>query len=181
MSRMKKVQPEMEAHQEALSPTIRRAAAGDDGAVQAREGQSAVRLPADADPDSGVLLALQGALRHHRDAPGAVLWLDPRSVRARSDLDPQSVRAVALSHPGLSLPAYPLHRHLADPDGHHPVGADQAQSRARRSGAGAHVHLHAADLHLHVRDLPGGPGDLLHLEQSSLGRRSNMSSCAARA
>ncbi len=52
-------------------------------------------------------------------------------------------------------------RHLADPDGHHPVRADQAQSRPGRSGAGAHVHLHAADLHLHVRHLPGGPGDLL--------------------
>ena len=47
---------------------------------------------------------------------------------------------------------------------------------AGRSGAGQDVRLHAADLHLHVRDLPGGPGDLLHLEQSALGDASNTSS-----
>src|SRR4029077_19355664 len=28
----------------------------------------------------------------------------------------------------------------------------------------------ATDLHLHVRDFPGGPRDLLHLEQPALGR-----------
>ncbi len=30
-------------------------------------------------------------------------------------------------------------------------------------GAGAHVRIHAAHLHLHARDLPGGAGDLLDL------------------
>ena len=36
--------------------------------------------------DPGLLLALQGALRHHRDAPRAVLRLDPGSGGARPDL-----------------------------------------------------------------------------------------------
>ncbi len=72
------------------------AAAGDDGALQDREDQSDRRLLADADPDPGLLRALQGALRHHRDAPRAVLRLDPGSRRARSDLDLQPVRPAAL-------------------------------------------------------------------------------------
>src|SRR4029078_4119784 len=41
------------------------AAAGIDGAVQAGKDQSAGRLPADRDPDSGLLLTLQGFVRHH--------------------------------------------------------------------------------------------------------------------
>ena len=101
MSKMKKVQPQMEEIKQAAQGGSAAPAAGNDGALQAREGQSADRLPADADPDPGVLLALQGALRHHRNAPGALLWLDPRPVGARSHLDPQSVRAPALSHSGL--------------------------------------------------------------------------------
>ena len=68
------------------------AAAGDDGALQEGEDQSARRLPADRDPDPGVLLALQGAVRHHRDAARAVLRLDPRPVGARSDQHLQPVR-----------------------------------------------------------------------------------------
>ena len=75
-------------------------------------------------------------------------------------------------NPHAALPgflAYPFHRRLADPVRHHPVGADQAEPAAARSGAGQDVRLHAADLHLHVRHLPGGPGDLLRLEQSSDG------------
>ena len=68
-------------------------AAGDDGAVQGGEGQPGLRLPADGGADPGVLLALQGDLHHHRDAPGAVLWLDPRPVAGRSDQRVQPVRA----------------------------------------------------------------------------------------
>ena len=60
---------------------------GDDGALQAGEGQPGLRLPADRHPDPGVLRALQGAVRHHRDAARAVLRLDPRPLGARSDLD----------------------------------------------------------------------------------------------
>ena len=69
------------------------AAAGIDGAVQAGKDQSAGRLPADRDPDPGVFLALQGLVRHHRDAARAVLRLDPRSFGAGSDQYLQFVRA----------------------------------------------------------------------------------------
>ena len=68
----------------ALPRRSRQAAARADGAVQARGGQSRSRLPADGDPDPGVLCALQGHLHHHRDAPRAVLRLDqgfPRPIR----------------------------------------------------------------------------------------------------
>ena len=47
--------------------------------------------------DPGVLLALQGALRHHRDAARAVLRLDPGSGCARPDLAVQPVRPAARS------------------------------------------------------------------------------------
>ena len=63
------------AHQGAagdLQGRSREARPGDDGAVPAREGQSGRRLPADADPDPGVLRVLLGAARERRDAPGAV-------------------------------------------------------------------------------------------------------------
>ena len=72
------------------------AAAGADGALQEGEDQSGRRLLAGADPDPGLLRALQGAVRHHRDAARAVLRLDPRPRRARSDLDLQPVRPPAL-------------------------------------------------------------------------------------
>ena len=52
-------------------------AARDDGDVPGREGEPGLRLSADGGADPGVLLALQGDLHHHRDAAGAVLWLDP--------------------------------------------------------------------------------------------------------
>ncbi len=45
----------------------------------------------------------------------------------------------------------------------------QAQSAAARSDPGADVRADAVHLHLHVRHLPGGPGDLLRLEQHPVG------------
>ena len=72
------------------------AAAGDDGALQEGEDQSDRRLPADPDPDPGVLRALQGAVHHHRDAARAVLRLDQGPLRARPDHDLQPVRADSL-------------------------------------------------------------------------------------
>ena len=69
------------------------AAAGADGALQEGEDQSAGGLPADPDPDPGVLRALQGAVRHHRDAARAVLRLDQGSLGARPDQPLQPVRA----------------------------------------------------------------------------------------
>ena len=92
MSKMKKLQPEMAKLKEALSRRQDEAAAGDDGALQAREGLAAVGLPAGGRADSGVLLALQGHPDLDRIAPCAVLRLDSRSLRARSDQPVQSLR-----------------------------------------------------------------------------------------
>ena len=73
--------------------TTGEAAAGADGALQDREDQSGRRLLADADPGAGVLRALQGALRHDRNAACAVLRLDQGSRGAGPDVDLQPVRA----------------------------------------------------------------------------------------
>ena len=81
----------------ALQGGSRQAAAGADGALQEREDQPDGGLPADRPADPGVLRALQGAVRHHRHAPGAVLRLDQGPVRARSDLAVQPVRPAAVS------------------------------------------------------------------------------------
>ena len=83
MSKMKLLGPKMHGAARAVQGRAAAHAAGDDGAVQGREGEPGIGLPADGGADSGVLLALQGDLRHHRDASGAVLRLDPRPV-ARS-------------------------------------------------------------------------------------------------
>src|SRR3546814_10129870 len=56
---------------------------GNDGALQKGRRQSAVGLPADRHPDTGVLRALQGDVRHHRDAPRPLLW---RSEETTSEL-----------------------------------------------------------------------------------------------
>ena len=84
MAKMKAVQPEMASIRERYRRRQDEAAAGADGALQEGEDQPGRRLLAGADPDPGVLRALQGALRHHRDAPRAVLRLDPRPRGAGS-------------------------------------------------------------------------------------------------
>ena len=120
--------------------------------------------------DSGVLLALQGAVRHHRNAPRAVLRLDQGSVGARSDQPVHPVRPAALrSDPAAAVRALPRARHLADHHGHHDVVPDEAQSDAAGSDPADDLRLDAADLHLHAGGLPGGPGDLLGLEQHAVG------------
>ena len=81
----------------ALQGRPRQAAAGADGALQEREDQPGVGLPAHRAADPGVLRALQGAVRHHRHAPCAVLRLDQGPLGARSDLALQPVRPAALS------------------------------------------------------------------------------------
>ena len=63
----------------ALQGRPRAARPPDDGAVQAREDQSARRLPADPDPDPVLLRVLPRAARERRDAAGAVPRLDQRS------------------------------------------------------------------------------------------------------
>src|SRR3546814_9121946 len=104
---------------------------GDDGAVQAGEGQPGGRLPADCDPDPGVLRAVQDAVRQHRDAARAVLRLDQGSFGARPDLDVQSVRPDPLGPT-----AVPDDRRLAAGDGPDHVPAAEAEPAADRSGYG---------------------------------------------
>ena len=75
------------------------AAAGDDGALQEGKGEPRCGLSADPDADPDLLFAVQGAVRHDRNAPRAVLRLDSRSQRAGPDLDDEPVRPVAVSTP----------------------------------------------------------------------------------
>ncbi len=63
----------------------------------------------------------------------------------------------------------PASRRLADPHGHHDVGADEAQPCAAGSDAEDDLRLDAADLHLHAGILPGRPRDLLGVEQPAVG------------
>ena len=63
----------------------------------------------------------------------------------------------------------PSARRLADHHGHHDVVPDEAQPDAAGSDPEDDLRLDAADLHLHAGRLPGGPRDLLGLEQSAVG------------
>ena len=96
MAKMKSVQPQMQALKERYP---------DDRVKQQQEMMEIYKkekinpiagcLPI-ADPDPGVLRALQGAVRHHRNAPCAVLWLDQGPLGAGPDQPLQPVRAAAL-------------------------------------------------------------------------------------
>jgi YidC/Oxa1 family membrane protein insertase len=83
-------------HPGALQGRPDEAATGDDGAVQEGEDQSGGRLLAGADPDPGLLRAVQGPVHHHRDAARALLRLDSGPRRARSDQHREPVRPAAL-------------------------------------------------------------------------------------
>ncbi len=76
----------------ALSRRPREAAAGDDGDLQEGEDQPDRRLSSRRLADPGVLLALQGAVHHHRDAARAVLRLDQGPLGAGSDQPVHAVR-----------------------------------------------------------------------------------------
>ena len=119
-----------------LSRRPRQAAAGADGAVQQGRRQSGRRLPADGDPDPGVLRALQGDLHHHRDAARAVLRLDQGSFRARPDQYLHAVRAHPVGPDGAAdVRPLPPSRHLAADHGRLDVPADEDEPRAGRPGA----------------------------------------------
>ena len=92
MSAMKKVQPQMAALRERFKDDKVKQQQALMELYKKREDQSARRLLADGAADPGLLLALQGAVRHHRDAPRAVLRLDPGPVGARSDEPLQPLR-----------------------------------------------------------------------------------------
>ncbi len=115
MAKMKAVQPQMMALRERYADDKAQAAARVDGAVQAGKDQSAGWLPADCNPDPGVLLSVQGLVRHDRDAACAVLRLDPRSFGAGSDqhvqlfgLIPVDPTVLPLIGPFLHLGVWPI-------------------------------------------------------------------------
>ena len=81
MAKMKAVQPEMAAIRERYADDkMKQQQAMMELYKKEKINPLAGCLPI-ADPDPGVLLALQGAVRHHRDAPRAVLRLDPATSR----------------------------------------------------------------------------------------------------
>src|SRR5690606_28084281 len=112
------------------------------------------------DPDPGLLRALQGAVRHNRDAACAVLRLDPRSVRAGPDLAVQPVRSDPVGPAIL-----PYAWRLAPAHGHHHVPADAHEPDSAGPHAGHDLHLDAGGFHLPAGLVPGWPRDLLGVEQ----------------
>ena len=110
------------AHQEALQGRSAEAAAGDDGAVQAREGESALRLPADAAASfrcssrSTRCSTSPSRCGRRRSMAGSTICRRP--IPPRSSICSGCSR---ITCPICGPLALPLHRHLADPDGHHPV------------------------------------------------------------
>ena len=142
-------------------------AAGDDGALQAGEGQPRRRLPADPAADPDLLLALQGDLRHHRAPPRAVLRLDPRPLGAGPDArSSTSSASCPWRRPATTSAArHHLDRGLADPARHLDVAAAEAEPDADRQDPGDDLHLDALDLHVHARQLRQRAGDLLGGEQ----------------
>src|SRR4029078_6294535 len=158
------------AHQRTLRRRSHAPAAGDDGAVQEGEGEPRLRMPADSRPDSRVLRALQGAVRHHRDATRAVLRLDQGFVGAGPDQRVQSVRAASLrSVAGSRDRPFPDDRRVAPHHGLHHVGADEAEPGTAGSCPAEDVRLDAGVLHLPACGLPGRARDLLGVEQPALG------------
>ena len=92
MAKMKSVQPQMQALKERY-PDDKQKQQQEMMEIYKKEKINPIAgcLPiAAADP--GVLLALQGAVRHHRNAARAVLRLDQGPLGARSDHDLQPVR-----------------------------------------------------------------------------------------
>ena len=79
MAKMKKIQPQIAALKELYPDDKVKQQQEQMALFKTRGGQSGRRLPADGDPDPGVLRALQGDLHHHRDAARAVLRLDQGS------------------------------------------------------------------------------------------------------
>ena len=169
MAKMKAVQPQMMAIRERHA---------DDKAKQQQElmelyrKEKSIRSPAAcrSRPDSGVLLTLQGAVRHHRNAPRAVFRLDSRPVGARPHKHLQSVRPdPGRPHRAPGDRPVPASRPVASDHGCDHVGADEAQPGAAGSGAGEDLQLDAAALHVHAGELSGRTGDLLGMEQHAFG------------
>ena len=166
MAKMKKIQPQIAALKD-IYPDDKVKQQQEQMELFKKEGVNpGRRLPADGDPDPGVLRALQGHLHHDRDAACAVLRLDQGPFRARPDQCLHAVRADPLGAdraPGVR--PLPRARHLAAHHGRVDVLPDEDEPGAGRSGSEADVLLDAGDLHLHARHVSRGPRHLLDLEQ----------------
>src|SRR5690606_31285883 len=97
---------------------------------------------ADPPANPGVLRTLQSHLRHHRDAPCTILWLDPGLVGTRSDICIQRVRLVAVLCTGL-----PDDRRVAIDQGHHDVPATADGPITSGSDPGHDLQLDATRVH----------------------------------
>ena len=96
--------PENDCAAGALQGRADQAAERDDGALQDGEGEPGGGLPAHGGANPGVLLALQGDFRHHRDAPRPVLRLGPRP-------SPRSTRPTCSTCSACCLTTRPTSRH----------------------------------------------------------------------
>ena len=92
MAKMKKLQPEMERLKEKYKDDKMGMQKELMQVYQKEKINPMAGCSARGAADPGVLLPLQGAVRHHRHAPCAILRLDPRSIGTRSDQHLQSVR-----------------------------------------------------------------------------------------
>ena len=77
MSKMKLLAPKMTALRERLKDEPQKMQQEMMALYKTEKVNPGLGLPADGGADPGVLLAVQGDLRHHRNAAGAVLRLDP--------------------------------------------------------------------------------------------------------
>ena len=170
MAKMKSVQPQLAALKERYP----------DDKVKQQQEMMEIYKKEKINPIAGCLpVALQipvffslykVLVRHHRNAPRAVLRLDQGPVGARSDQFVQPVRPAEFrSDHGAAVRTLPRARRLADHHGHHDVVPDEAQPDAAGSDPADDLQLDAADLHLHAGRLPGRAGDLLGLEQHAVG------------
>ena len=97
MAKMKSVQPQLAALKERYPDDRQKQQQEMMEIYQQGEDQPDRRLSSRRAADPGVLLALQGAVRHHRNAPRAVLRLDQGPVGARPDQSVQPVRPAVTS------------------------------------------------------------------------------------
>ena len=93
MSKMRLLSPKIQSLRERFKDDPAKLQQEMMGLYQHGENQPGQRLPAHDRADPRVLLPLQGHLRHHRDAAGAVLRLDPRPLPGGPDQRLQPVRA----------------------------------------------------------------------------------------
>ncbi len=162
MSKMKKLQPEMEKLKQEFP----------DDRMKQQQGMMELYKREKVSPLSGCLpvvvqipiffalykvILTSIELRHAPSMAGSTIFPRPTD-ESLQPLRPHSLDAAA----------YPHDRHLADHHGHHHVAADAPEPDAARPCSGKPVQLDAGDLHLHAGLIPRRPRHLLGLEQHAL-------------